>query len=184
MNLGISVGIAYGKGIMGTAEISRQQGVEDLYIDHHGWLRGWLRRKLGDACEAADLAHDTFVRVMTSRRLPEQLGEEPRALLTHIAKGLVIDHWRRQDVERAYLEALARLPEPEVPSPESRLLALESLYRIDAMLASLPERTRLIFVLAQIDGLTYQQVADQLGTSLITVKRHMRTAFATCLALP
>lgn len=95
----------------------------------------------------------------------------------------MIDHWRRQDVERAYLDALAYLPEPEVPSPEARLLILEALHRIDAMLASLPIRTRHIFVLAQIDGLTYQQVADQLGTSLITVKRHMRTAFAACLTL-
>ncbi|WP_287399688.1 sigma factor [Nitrosomonas sp. H1_AOB3] len=69
-----------------------------LYTDHHGWLYGWLRRKLGNACDAADLAHDTFLRVMVSRRMPVHLGEEPRALLTHIAKGLVIDHWRRQDV--------------------------------------------------------------------------------------
>ncbi len=34
------------------------------------------------------------------------MGDEPRVLLTHIAKGLVIDHWRRQSIERAYLEAL------------------------------------------------------------------------------
>ena len=86
-------------------------------------------------------------------------------------------------MERAYLEALAPLPEPEVPSPEARLLILEALHRICAMLASLPECTRLIFVLAQIDGLTYKQVADQLGTPLITVKRYMRTAFAACLTL-
>ncbi|XAH23696.1 sigma-70 family RNA polymerase sigma factor [Xylophilus sp. GW821-FHT01B05] len=168
---------------MGTEEFALQQRIETLYTDHHGWLRSWLRRKLGNACDAADLAHDTFVRVMASRRLPMHLGEEPRALLTHIAKGLVVDHWRRQEVERAYLEALAQLPEPEMPSPEARLLILEALQRIDAMLDRLPGRTRQIFVLSQIDGLTYQQVADQLGTSLITVKRHMRTAFAACLAI-
>jgi RNA polymerase sigma-70 factor (ECF subfamily) len=157
--------------------------VHILYTNHHGWLYGWLRRKLGNACDAADLAHDTFVRVMVARRLPAQPGEEPRALLTHIAKGLVIDYWRRQDVERAYLDALAHLPGPEVPSPETRLLILEALYRVEAMLRSLPARTRDVFLLAQLDGLTYQQIADRLGTSLITVKRHMRRAYAACLAL-
>jgi RNA polymerase sigma-70 factor (ECF subfamily) len=164
------------------ADIATQQ-VHILYTNHHGWLYGWLRRKLGNACDAADLAHDTFVRIMVARRLPAQLGEEPRALLTHIAKGLVIDHWRRQDVERAYLDALVHLPEPEVLSPEMRLLILEALYRVEAMLRSLPVRTRSIFLLAQLDGLTYQQIADELGTSLITVKRHMRNAYAACLAL-
>lgn len=168
---------------MSPADSLGAQQVRTLYIDHHGWLYGWLRRKLGNTADAADLAHDTFVRIMGSRRLPAHLGDEPRALLTHVAKGLVIDHWRRQDVERAYLDALALLPEPEVPSPETRLLILEALYRVEAMLRSLPARTRAIFLLAQLEGLTYQQIADELGTSLITVKRHMRTAFGACMAL-
>lgn len=157
--------------------------IASLYADHHGWLYGWLRRKLGDTCDAADLAHDTFVRVMVSRRLPPQLGTQPRALLTHIAKGLVVDHWRRQEVERAYLEALALMPEAHAPSAETRLLILESLVRIDAMLGRLPARTREIFLLVQLDGLGYQQVADQLDIALITVKRHMRTAYIACLGL-
>jgi RNA polymerase sigma-70 factor (ECF subfamily) len=63
------------------------------------------------------------------------------------------------------------------------MLILEALYRVEAMLRSLPARTRAIFLLAQLDGLTYQQIADQSGVSLVTVKRHMRSAFAACLAL-
>lgn len=167
---------------MATANFATQQ-VDVLYADHHGWLYGWLRRKLGNACDAADLAHDTFVRVMVARSLPPQLGAEPRALLTHIAKGLVMDHWRRQQVERAYLEALAQLPEAQVPSPETRLLILEALFRVDAMLNRLPPRTRDIFLLAQLEGFSYQQVADELRISLMTVKRHMHAAYAACLAL-
>ncbi len=168
---------------MPALNFATQQQVHVLYASHHGWLHGWLRRKLGNASDAADLAHDTFVRIMASRRLPADLGDEPRALLTHIAKGLVIDHWRRQSVERAYLDALAQLPEPMAPSPETRLLILEALYRIDAMLRGLPARTRNVFLLSQLDGLTYPQIAQQMGLSLITVKRHMRSAFAACLAL-
>lgn len=150
-----------------------------LYSDHHRWLHDWLRRKLGCAHNAADLAHDTFIRVITLRRT--SLGEEPRAFLTHIAKGLVIDHWRRQEIERAYLETIAQLPEPKAPSPETCLLILEALYRIEAMLEGMPLRTREIFLLAQLDGLTYKEIAAQLDMTLITVKRHMRKAFLSCL---
>ncbi|WP_220815406.1 sigma-70 family RNA polymerase sigma factor [Pseudomonas paralcaligenes] len=166
---------------MVAADTLATRQVHALYSDHHGWLYGWLRGKLGNACDAADLAHDTFLRVMASRRLPAQLGDEPRALLTHIAKGLVIDHWRRQDVERAYLEALAHLPEPEAPSPETRLLIIEALMRIDAMLASLSARTREIFLLAQIDGLTLQQIAERTQTPVITVRRHIHKALVACM---
>ncbi|HRP95618.1 MAG TPA: sigma-70 family RNA polymerase sigma factor [Rhodocyclaceae bacterium] len=154
--------------------------ISALYAGHHGWLHAWLARRLGCSHRAADLAHDTFVRLLGQRKTPD-LGE-PRALLTHIAKGLMIDQWRRHEVERAYLEAIAHLPEPVAPSPETRLLVIEALERIDAMLRGMPARTREIFLLAQLDGLTYGQIAERLGTSLVTVKRHMRAGFVACMA--
>lgn len=165
---------------MSAAEDIATQQIESLYTDHHGWLYGWLRRKLGNAGDAADLAQDTFLRIMATRRL--QLGDQPRALLAHIAKGLVVDHWRRQEVERAYLEAIAQRPEPRASSPEARLLIIEALTRIDAMLAGLPARTREVFLLAQLDGLTLRQISERTQTPLITVRRHIHKALLACMA--
>lgn len=156
--------------------------IQDLYCEHHGWLYLWLDRKLGNASDAADLAHDTFMRLLT-RQPGNGFGSEPRALLTHIAKGLMIDSWRRQEVERAYLETIAHLPEQEVPSPETRWLILEALYRIEAMLRDLPDNTRQAFLMSQIDGLTYAQIAEHLQVSLVSVKRYMRDAFLACLSV-
>ncbi|WP_392890527.1 sigma-70 family RNA polymerase sigma factor [Pseudomonas migulae] len=167
---------------MSSADPTSNQHIHTLYSEHHGWLQGWLHRKLGNRCDAADLAHDTFLRLLT-RQVVKPLGSEPRALLTHIAKGLVIDRWRRQDIERAYLETIAQLPAAEVPSPETRLLILETLMRIEALLRELPAVTRDTFMLSQIEGLTYAQIATRLKVSLITVKRHMRTAFIACLSV-
>lgn len=167
---------------MSSADRSLNLHVHNLYCEHHGWLHRWLDRKLGNTSDAADLAHDTFVRLLT-RQSATSLGAEPRALLTHIAKGLVIDRWRRQDVERAYLETIAHLPEPEVPSPEIRWLILEALYRIDAMLSVMPDKARRAFLMSQLDGMTYSQIAEALDVSLITVKRYMRDAFLACLSV-
>jgi RNA polymerase sigma-70 factor (ECF subfamily) len=167
---------------MSSVDQSVNLHIHGLYCEHHGWLRGWLDRKLGNASDAADLAHDTFLRLLT-RQTTQILGVEPRALLTHIAKGLMIDGWRRQDVERAYLETIAHLPEPEAPSPQDRWLILEALYRIEAMLRDMPEKTRQAFLMSQLDGMTYSQIASVLGVSLITVKRYMRDAFLACLSV-
>ncbi|WP_312155700.1 sigma factor, partial [Pseudomonas sp.] len=38
--------------------------LEVLYGTHRGWLHGWLRRSLGCSQQAADLAQDTFVRLL------------------------------------------------------------------------------------------------------------------------
>jgi len=154
--------------------------VEQLYRHHHGWLQGWLHRKLGDSGDAADLAQDTFVRLMAARR-PPVLREEPRALITHIAKGLLVDHWRRRAVQQAYLDAIAHLPEPQVPSPETGLMIVQTLVAIDAMLQRLPAATRDLFLLAQLDGLTLQELSERTGKPVITVRRHLRKALMACM---
>ena len=127
-----------------------QQSVEELYANHHGWLRGWLHRKLGNSGDAADLAHDTFLRVLRkavkpSEAMPAFVPEtirEPRAYLTTIANGLVVSHIRRRSLEQAWLETLASLPQPQFISPEQRAVVWQTLLDVDAALATLAPRVR------------------------------------------
>jgi len=154
--------------------------IEALYSDHHGWLHGWLRKKLGNSFDAADLGQDTFARVLAGRT-PGALVE-PRAYLTTVAKGILVNWYRRQALERAYLDALAALPEPQAPGPELRFIILETLHEIDALLDRLPPQVKRTFLLSQIEGMKYEAIAQATGVSLITVKRHMKQAFSHCLA--
>lgn len=153
--------------------------IGNLYSEHNGWLQGWLRKKVGCSHQAADVAQETFLKLLTGRGNSQI--REPRALLTHIAKCLVVDHWRRQDVERAYLDSIAHLPEPLAPSPESQLLVIEAILRVDAMLSGLAPRTREMFLLAQLEGLTLAEIAERIGTPVITVRRHIQKALLTCM---
>ena len=155
--------------------------VAELYHSHHPWLFGWLRRKLGCPCNAADLAHDTFVRLLSSPP-PEQL-REPRAYLTTLAHGLMVNQLRRRDLEQAYLEALAALPEPLHPDPESRALLVEKLVAIDRLLDGLSDKVRQAFLLSQLEGLRYAEIATRLGVSLSMVKKYMLQAVSHCMAI-
>ncbi|WP_028605885.1 sigma-70 family RNA polymerase sigma factor [Ottowia thiooxydans] len=167
---------------MGTAEVALyQQDIEFLYAHHHGWLQGWLRRKLGNSFDAADIAQDTFVRMLARPHLPAL--NEPRTYLSTIARGLVIDHWRRRELEQAWLETLAGLPEPEVPSAEVRMIFLEALIEIDRMLDALKPPVRTAFLLAQLDGLTCPEIAQRLEVSLATVERYIAKALRSCYAI-
>ena len=108
---------------------------------------------------------------------------EPRAYLRTIARGLVIDLWRHRDIEQAWLETLAGLPEAEAPSPEVSALAIEALVEIDRMLDTLPVRMRTIFLMAQLDGLSCPRIAERLGVSLSTVERDLAKALRHCYQL-
>ncbi|MFT3664909.1 sigma-70 family RNA polymerase sigma factor [Piscinibacter sp.] len=142
-----------------------------LYADHHGWLRGLLNKKLGCRHKAEDLAQDTFVKLLSSE-LAAAI-REPRALLTTVANALVVSHWRRQDLERAYLDALQATPPAWARSPEDKALALEALAQVDARLRGLPPNACRAFLMARLEGLSYPEIAAELGVSERMVKKYM-----------
>jgi RNA polymerase sigma factor (sigma-70 family) len=164
--------------VSSSSETDASQQVSALYHDHNHWLQGWLRRRMGNAYDAADLAHDTFVRVLT-KDVPLTI-REPRALLTTIAQGLLFNFRRHQRIEAAYLDTLALLPEAQVPSPETQAIMLETLVEIDRLLDGLPRLVRQAFLLSQLDGLKQSEIAEQLGISVPTVKRHIAKALTQC----
>jgi len=161
-----------------TEYISCEPVVQTLYSAHHSWLNRWLRSRLGNAADAADLAQDTFVRLLQKTERLEL--KAPRAFLRSIASGLVIDHWRREEIRRAYLESIAHLPEALAPSAEARMLVLELLEEIARLLDGLKPKVRQAFLLAQCDGLAHKQIALQMGVSLRTVERYIAQALYHC----
>jgi len=165
---------------MTAVDPSNRSHVDTLYNSHHDWLQGWLLRKIGNVFDAADLAQDVFVRLL-HRKVADI--REPRTYLGTIANGLVIDFWRRRELELAWLETLAHIPEAHTPSPESRLQFLQTLMEIDRMLDTLKPRVRTAFLLAQLDGLTCVQIAERIGMSVATVERYIGQALRRCYEL-
>lgn len=152
--------------------------VGSLYNDHQGWLHGWLRKKTGCPARAADLLHDTFVRLLALDELASP--QRPRAYLATVAKRVLIDHWRRERVERAYLDALMQVPEEFAPNPEEQHLIVETLLEIDRRLAGLPVVVKRAFLYAQLDGLKQTEIADKLAISVSSVKRYLVQAYTQC----
>lgn len=157
--------------------------VAELYIDHHGWLQGWLRRRLGCQQQAADLAQDTFLRILGSRQDKLSDLREPRAYLTTIARGLLVDQFRRRELERAWLESLAVEPEATAPSPEQRQLVLEALMEVDRLLDGLSAKARAAWLYSRLDGLTHAEIAERLRVSVPRVRQYLAAVARQCYAL-
>ncbi|MFW8188700.1 sigma factor, partial [Klebsiella pneumoniae] len=85
--------------------------------------------------DADDVAQDTFVRIMAGESL--LTIRDPKSFLCTIAKRVMIDLFRRNALERAWLDMLSQLPPELSPSPELRQSQLELLQQIDAMLDGL-----------------------------------------------
>lgn len=156
-------------------------GLATLYREQHSWLQRWLRCRLGCSHSAADLAQDVFVRLLAKTELIEV--QAPRSFLATVAQSVLSNHYRRQKLEKAYLQALATLPEAVIPDLETQAILLETLLELDAVLERLEMPVRKAFLWSQLDGLSHGEIAERLQVSIATVKRYIIKAGAQCILL-
>lgn len=160
------------------------QPIEVLYCDHHGWLQGWLRRRLGNAADAADLAHDAFLRLIV-KPAPRGFGSdaEARAYLRTMAQGMCVNLWHRREIEQAWLDTLAARPEEFAPSAERQAMVLQALHEVGAMLLELPPKAAWAFLMAHACQMTDKEVAQDLGVSTRMVRKYIAQAMLRCIQL-
>lgn len=164
------------------SQVTQVAGVHDLYQGHSSWLRQLITNQLACRETAADLTHDTFLRLITRNEDVRNI-KEPRAYLKCIARGLVANHWRRKDIEQAYLDTLSASPENYAPSPEQQQIVIETLWRIDHLLNGLPEKVRQAFLMSRLDGVRYVDIAETLQVSERMIKKYMAQAMLHCVSI-
>lgn len=150
-------------------------------------LLNFLARAVDDRHAAADLAQESYVRVLALQQSGQQVTE-PRALLYRVARNLVIDQHRRgavrsHDSDGADDEAdgsLAMLAAPDVFEPETAAISSQGVEAMLAAIAELPLRCREAFILHKFDGLSQATVARQMDISVTMVERHIKLAMQAC----
>jgi len=153
-----------------------------LYTDHHAWLRTWLQRRLGNAADAADLAHEAFLRLILKpapRGFDSKL--EARAYLRAMAQGMCINLWRRREIEQAWLDTLAAQPPAFAPSAERQAIVLQALQEIAALLSELPPKAAQAFLMSAVCGMTAAEVGQELGVSSRMVRKYVAQAMLRCM---
>jgi len=163
---------------MSGADLSHRNHVGGLFRAHYAWLCARLRRQLGASASVEDIAAETFTQLLESPGLTPI--REPRALLTTIAQRLTYQLWRRRDLERQHLEQSQSLDPHQAMSPEDLLQLTQTLDRLERTLERLPGKVRATFLLSRIEGLTYPQIAAELGISQRSVSVYMTRSHALC----
>lgn len=155
--------------------------IDELYKNHRGWLHQWLRQKLGNNDQAADLVQDTFIKLLQTR--DELLGlKEPRAYLTSIAKNLLIDQIRRKRIEQAYLDGLSQMEYmlDTVASPEEQLQIIQALDQLCKALEDVSAKAQQAFILHYLEGYTHKETAAQLGVSTKMIQKYLASCLIRC----
>ena len=143
---------------------------DQIVADHSTRVYRLAYRLTGNAYDAEDLTQEVFVRVF--RSLHTYTPGTFEGWLHRITTNLFLDQARRKS--RIRFDALPedadnRLPSP-VATPDAAYLNQMFDADVEAALADLPPDFRAAVVLCDVEGLSYEEIADVLGVKMGTVR--------------
>ena len=149
-----------------------------------------------DAARAEELAQDVFVKLYRAahRYTP---GARFKTFLYRVATNHCLNELRRGEYAARQAAPGARHDEPEAapdldalpsgaPSPQQALEAARLADAVAALLEGLPEKQRVALVLCRFEGLSYEEIAETLETTVSAVKSlvHRATVAAAAALAP
>ncbi|PWF20908.1 sigma factor-like helix-turn-helix DNA-binding protein [Corticimicrobacter populi] len=163
-----------------TERAVRDRLLARLYAQDHPWLLGRLYDRLRNREDAEDIAGEAFSQLVGSPLLEHV--NEPRALLTTVAKRVMWKLWRRRELEAAWLESLRCQAAGYAPSAQEQMEIMQALQCVDAILQDLPHKARVAFVYSQVDGMRHAEIAAELQVSVSTVRYYIAQGMRRCVA--
>jgi RNA polymerase sigma-70 factor, ECF subfamily len=160
-------------GCITRAQAGDLDAFEVLYRENSGRVYALcLRMRAGDKVDATELMQDVFVRAW--RRLATFRGDCAFSSWLHrLAVNTMLENARgetRREARVLPMDDTSRLPGAAKGS------SVEFRMDMEAAVASLPKGARLAFVLHDVEGYQHQEIAEQLGVSVGTVKAQLHRA--------
>jgi RNA polymerase sigma-70 factor (ECF subfamily) len=159
------------------------EAFNELVLTYQTSVYNVALRTLGHPEDAADATQDAFLSAY--RAIHEFRGGSFKAWLLRIAVNTCYDILRRrQRRPSTSLEVIveetgdnARLADRQI-GPERAALAAETVATVEQALLTLPDDQRVVVVLCDVQGLSYEEAADVEGIALGTVKSRLSRARA------
>ncbi len=138
-------------------------------------IRRIAYRVTGSEGAALDVTQEVFVRVLSRPGFDSSRGTFERWLQV-VTRSTAIDWVRREAAHQRRVARVGALHSATIPVVEEAVIARVQADRVRVAVAQLPDDERQVVLLAYYGGLTYRQVADQLGLAEGTVKSRIRRA--------
>jgi RNA polymerase sigma-70 factor (ECF subfamily) len=169
----------------------REQGFNRLVLKHKDRVYGLCLRLLsGDAEEAEDAAQEAFVRGykgLKDFRLEAKFSSWMYRIAVNVCKNKMASRSWRETRRNVSLEAADTAPAvdasgasdgayafgSQAPSPAQELDAKKRRIRIESAIARLPDEQRELVVLRDVEGRSYEEIAEATGLNAGTVKSRL-----------
>jgi len=136
-------------------------------------LMHFLQHNWQNKSDIVDLRQEVYLRVFEAAQ--NGLPDHTKRFVLTTARNLLIDRVRREQIVPidVVADVEAMTVAIDAPGPDQVVMAREELRKLQIALDRLPPRCREAIVLAHIEGLSGQEIAQRMSISEATVSRHL-----------
>lgn len=150
---------------------------ELVFYRYRGKLYDFIRHSLPVDEDAESIVQEIFTKIWADRHKLDP-SKSLNAFLYTIARNEIFGHLRKLLVRRKHLEKLNSSLKESAETPDKQFEYAELYVLVSKLIEAMPEKRRKIFVLSRDEGLSYREIATQLGISENTVDSQIRKALA------
>lgn len=159
------------KGLVRRASQGDREAAGTLFDRYHPRVFRYALSKLGQHQVAEDVASETFARVLRDLDRFRWRGAGFEAWLFRIAYNLVVDHTRKASKDSPDESTAEFADTEESRTPESSVIAAESIREMKEMLNGLTEDQREVVVLRFAAGLDTNEIGEVMGRNPNAVRQ-------------
>lgn len=145
-----------------------------IFDQYYESIRSFAYYKTGDVDLADDIVQEVFLKIWTNRN--EVKDDTVKSLLYTIASNIIKNHFKHQKV--VYNFQKNDQPNEVSDETDANLRQEELNRKLQDTLAEIPEKSREVFLMNRIEGLTYADIADRLGLSVKAIEKRMSEALS------
>lgn len=153
---------------------SDHNAFSEIYSRFFGILYIFVQKRIKDEHDAKDILQELFSHIWTKRETLNFSGPLPAYLYT-AARHKMLDFIQKHDTQKKYIQELDFFDRHQISSDhlirEKQLAEL-----IEKEINLLPDRMREVFILSRQNNMTYQEIADHLNLSPLSVKSYAKSA--------
>jgi len=158
---------------------SSRTAFDVLYSRYWKSVLNQAYKRLGDAAAAQDIAQEVFFQLWKKGTTEKIHIENLGAYLFVSVRNGVFRHFEKVSRYESLSDVVSEMEQLHAGA-DGNLLYQEFLQSFAALINNLPQQQRVIFRLRFEDGLSTQEIAEQLDLSVKTVRNHLGRALATC----
>ncbi len=132
---------------------------------------------LHNKMEAEELVQDVFLKIWEKRETLDQ-SRNIKSFIFKIAVNTIYDRIRRTNLENAFQDFMPESAESDSGSTWNTVIFDDLQANLEILIAQLPGRQQKIFRLSKQEGLTNDEIAQQLNVSKRTVENHLYRAIS------